>query len=248
MHPQPLGTQLVNELWVWNLPENVLSRAEIPATTLQTQEKAAHRGRWEALQEPVTQPPSRCHRTLGPQLYIPSRQFCAAMIFGFALFSFPRSKTLLHVLAVLPTTLPLHCFSKGRESNKSNCFPLSPNRRQLWAYCAISKKKNSQQTVYLQLLLQTLSSSANHSTPKTKLESWESVHNSRVLRIIKGDILLLYSRQRIPGLHQIWETFPFILNKEVGPDPERSLPPTSHQNQHPVGPACSLGPSEPHAL
>lgn len=101
------------------------------------------------------------------------------------------------------------------------------------------RKKKSQQTVYLQLLLQTLSSSATHSTPKTKPESWGSVHNSRVLRIIKGDILLLYSRQRISGLHQIWETFPFILTKEVRPDPERFLPPTSHQNQHPIG-TCML--------
>lgn len=71
-------------------------------------------------------PPGRCHRALGPQLYIPSRQCWAAMMFGFTLFSFPRTKTLLHVLAVLPTTLPQHHFccggSKGEKAISQTAF------------------------------------------------------------------------------------------------------------------------------
>lgn len=74
------------------------------------------------LQEPVMQPLSRCHRTLGPQLYILARQCWSGMTFALALFSFSRTKTLLHVFAVLPTTLPQHHFSwkasKRRESNE----------------------------------------------------------------------------------------------------------------------------------
>jgi len=63
-------------------------------------------GRWGAL---LSHSPSA--GVTRPQLYIPPRQCCSGTTFSFALFSFPKIKTLLHALAVLPTTLPQRHFS-----------------------------------------------------------------------------------------------------------------------------------------
>lgn len=180
-HASPWARSRSDVLRVRYLPEHALHRARAHAVQKSQPQPCKPRKRQltraGALQELVTQPLSRCHRTSGPQLYIWSRQCWSGMTFGFALFSFPRTKTLLHVLAVLPTTLPQHHFSRKAafqrgEKVMSKTASLSLlNRRQLRAYRAIPKFI-SQWSAYLQLIPQNpLIPPTTHSTPETKLES-----------------------------------------------------------------------------